>query len=253
MFRQPPVMPSARRQVHTSSNRPGQRAGYSGQVVVAGTTAVGLVSTFTTVTAWGMEQYWIRFYRDAMLVVVWVAVALWALGEVGLQLTQLLRSERTKTREWGSYGGIAVTALVGVALAGLARRMLPGLDFPSRATGWSILIAVLVVLGGGFRLWSIAALGRYFRAVVHIQEGHRVVRSGPYRVLRHPSYTGLLVSLLGVSLLWGNYASSAVFWVLVLLGVLYRIRVEERVLLDGLGDDYAVYMRETNRLIPGVW
>lgn len=194
-----------------------------------------------------------RFYRDAMMVVVWVVVALWALGEVGLQLTQLLRSERTKTREWGSYGGIMITAVLGVGLAMLVRRVLPGLDYPVRDSGWQLATVVLIVVGGGFRLWSIAMLGRYFRAVVHIQEDHHVVRSGPYRVLRHPSYTGLLVALFGVALLFGNWLSAVVFVVLVIAGVLNRIRVEERVLLAGLGDDYAAYMRETNRLIPGVW
>ncbi len=187
------------------------------------------------------------------MVVVWVVVALWALGEVGLQLMQLLRSKRTKTQEFGSYGAIAVTAAAGVVLASLIRRALPALDYPVRDAGWQIAIALLVALGAGFRLWSIAMLGRYFRAVVHIQEDHHVVRSGPYRVLRHPSYTGLLVAVLGVSLLYGNWLSVLVFVALVIAGVLNRIRVEERVLLDGLGEDYAVYMRETNRLIPGVW
>jgi protein-S-isoprenylcysteine O-methyltransferase Ste14 len=188
-----------------------------------------------------------------MTVVLVVVVALWALGEIGLQLTQLLRSERTKTREWGSYGGITLTAVLGVVLAGLIRRTLPALDFPSRTPGWLIAIVLLIAVGGGFRLWSIATLGRYFRAVVHIQENHHVVRSGPYRVLRHPSYTGLLVALLGIALLWGNYGSAVVFWALVVVGVLNRIRVEEKVLLAGLGEDYAGYMRETDRLIPGVW
>ena len=187
------------------------------------------------------------------MVVVWIVVALWAIGEVGLQLLQLLRSERTKRQEWGSYGGIALTAGLAVVVANLLRRVLPALDYPARQPGWAVATVVLVVLGAGFRLWSIATLGRYFRAVVHIQENHHVVRSGPYRVLRHPSYTGLLVALFGVALLFGNYASSVVFELLVIAGVLYRIRVEERVLLDGLGDDYATYMRETNRLIPGVW
>ncbi|QUQ63574.1 methyltransferase family protein [Kutzneria sp. CA-103260] len=188
-----------------------------------------------------------------MMVVVWVVIALWALGEVGLQLTQLLRSGPTKTREWGSYGGIVVTVALAVVLATLIRRTLPALDYPSRSTGWLVAIALLVVLGAGFRLWSIAMLGRYFRAVVHIQEDHHVVRSGPYRVLRHPSYTGLLVAVLGVALLYGNWLSAVVFEVLVIAGVLNRIRIEERVLLDGLGEDYAVYMRETSRLIPGIW
>lgn len=188
-----------------------------------------------------------------MMVVLWIVVALWALGEIGLQLLQLLRSERTKTREWGSYGGIMITAILAVVAAGLLRRVLPGLAFPFHEPGWVLATAVLIALGGGFRLWSIATLGRYFRAVVHIQENHHVVRTGPYRVLRHPSYTGLLVGLLGISLLFGNYASAVVFELLVIVGVLYRIQVEERMLLDGLGADYAAYMRETNRLIPGVW
>ncbi|MBB5895945.1 methyltransferase family protein [Kutzneria kofuensis] len=188
-----------------------------------------------------------------MMAVMWIAVALWALGETGLQLTQRLRSERTKTREWGSYGGILIAALLAVVLGGLLRRALPALDFPSRQPGWLLAIVLLIVLGGGFRLWSIASLGRYFRAVVHIQEDHRVVRTGPYRVLRHPSYTGLLVGMLGIALLFGNYASAVVFELLMIAGVLYRIRVEERMLLGGLGEDYAAYMRETNRLIPGVW
>jgi protein-S-isoprenylcysteine O-methyltransferase Ste14 len=188
-----------------------------------------------------------------MMVVLWIAVALWALGEVGLQLTQLLRSERTKTREWGSYGGIIITVALAVVSAGLLRRVLPALDFPSHEPGWVVAAALLIVLGGGFRMWSIATLGRYFRAVVHIQENHHVVRTGPYRVLRHPSYIGLLVGLLGISLLFGNYASAVVFELLVIVGVLYRIHVEERMLLDGLGQDYAAYMRETRRLIPGVW
>jgi protein-S-isoprenylcysteine O-methyltransferase Ste14 len=188
-----------------------------------------------------------------MMVVLWVVMALWALGEIGLQLLQRLRSERTKTREWGSYGGIMITALLAVAAALLLRRALPALAFPFREPGWVLAATVLIAVGAAFRLWSIATLGRYFRAVVHIQENHHVVRAGPYRILRHPSYTGLLVVLLGISLVFGNYASTVVYELLVIVGVLYRIHVEERMLLDGLGEDYAAYMRETNRLIPGVW
>lgn len=188
-----------------------------------------------------------------MRIALFVAIALWAVGEVALQLIQVLRSERTTTREWGSYGGIVLSAAVGVLVARLVTGLAPALDVPVRSTAWLIAIVLLVVLGAGFRLWSITVLGRYFRAVVHIQEGHRVVRSGPYRALRHPSYTGLLVGLLGVGFLWGNIASTVVFELSLIAGVLYRIRVEERVLLDNLGDTYADYMRQTSRLIPGVW
>ncbi len=187
------------------------------------------------------------------MIALQVVVALWALGEVTLQLTQALRSERTTSREWRSYGGIVVAAAAAVLLALLIRRAVPALDFPSHRTGWLVAITLVIALGAGFRLWAIIALGRYFRAVVHIQEGHRVVRTGPYRVLRHPSYTGLLVATLGVGLLFGNAGSTVVFELLLIAAVVYRIRIEEKMLLDGLGDAYADYMRETSRLIPRVW
>lgn len=188
-----------------------------------------------------------------MRLVLWIAVGAWALGEVVLQLRQVARSDRSTSREWGSYGGIVLSVAVAVLLARLLKGVLPALDVSPSSTGLLIAAVLLVVLGGGFRLWSIVTLGQYFRAVVHIQEGHRVVRSGPYRLLRHPSYTGLLVGLLGVGLLWGNIASTVVFELSLILGVLYRIRVEERMLLDNLGDAYAGYVAHTDRLIPGVW
>src|SRR5581483_10932552 len=103
------------------------------------------------------------------------------------------------------------------------------------------------------RLWAIGTLGRYFKPIVHLQQDHHVVRSGPYKVLRHPAYTGLLLALFGISLTFANIASIAVFNCCIVAAILYRIRVEERTLLDGLGDEYAEYRRHTRRLIPGVW
>ena len=187
------------------------------------------------------------------MVALWVVVGAWGVGEIVLQLVQRLRSDATTSVEWGSYGGIVLTAAAGLLLATPIRRAIPAWDFPARTSGWLIAIVLLVALGAGFRFWAIITLGRYFRAVVHIQEGHRVVRSGPYRVLRHPSYTGLLIATLGVALLLGNIASAVLFEVLVIAGVLYRIRVEEKVLSGALGTDYTDYMRVTKRLIPGVW
>jgi protein-S-isoprenylcysteine O-methyltransferase Ste14 len=79
------------------------------------------------------------------------------------------------------------------------------------------------------------------------------VREGPYRVLRHPSYTGLLLAVLGLSLTSANLAAIVVYNFCVIAAFVYRINVEERVLRDGLGDEYAEYMQHTYRLIPGVW
>lgn len=121
--------------------------------------------------------------------------------------------------------------------------------------GWASVIAGLIVLalGAGLRIWAILTLGRLFKFVVVIQRGHRVIRSGPYRVLRHPSYTGGLAGLLGIGIALGNWLSIAALVLIPLAGILVRIRVEEAKLAHALGHDYINYATGTSRLIPGLW
>lgn len=188
-----------------------------------------------------------------MVLVLQISVALWFLAEVVFQVRQYFQGGRAKTTEWGSLGLIMITAVVAGFLARLVGQALPAMHLSIDRNTVLLIVLPLLWAGVGFRLWAILTLGRYFRGVVHIQEGHKVVRAGPYRVLRHPSYTGLMVAVFGVSLLFMNLASIVVFMVCLSIGMLYRIWIEERVLLDGLGQDYANYMRETKRLIPGVW
>jgi protein-S-isoprenylcysteine O-methyltransferase Ste14 len=179
-------------------------------------------------------------------------VAVWIAAEVWLQTRQYRQGSRARTTEWRSLGVFIVLVAVGELLAGLARGRLPQFAIPHPA----VLLGAGIVLawtGIAFRLWAIRSLGRYFRGVVQIQEGHRVVRSGPYRYLRHPSYTGALVALAGLSLTYDNLVSVLVFLAACLVAVLYRIRVEERVLTDALGAEYTAYAARTHRLIPGLW
>ena len=105
-------------------------------------------------------------------------------------------------------------------------------------------------LGVLVRQYAIAILGRFFSLTVQIAEDHMVVEKGPYRLIRHPSYTGILITFIGLGLAvqsWG-----AVLVLLLFFGISfgYRMRVEERTLLSGLGRDYASYMKRTKRLIP---
>jgi len=122
-------------------------------------------------------------------------------------------------------------------------------------SGWGPVISGTVILlaGAGFRIWAIVSLGRFFTVTVTIQPEHRIVEHGPYRRLRHPSYTGLLVALAGFGLALGNWLSLLALMVLPLVGVLLRIRAEESALLSALGDGYRAYAARTDRLIPGVW
>jgi len=110
--------------------------------------------------------------------------------------------------------------------------------------------AFIVVAGTTLRLWAILTLGRFFRSTVMIQPNHEVIASGPYRLVRHPSYTGVLLSCFGIGIALGSWLSLLVMMPLVFIGLYVRIRVEEDVLSSSLGDSYRQYMRSTRRLIP---
>lgn len=112
----------------------------------------------------------------------------------------------------------------------------------------------IVLYAGGcvLRLWPVFVLGTRFSGVVAIQPGHSLVTGGIYRVIRHPSYLGMIVLMVG----WG-LAFRSVVGVLLALAmvpvVIGRIEAEERLLATQFGEDYEVFRRRTARLIPGVW
>jgi len=119
---------------------------------------------------------------------------------------------------------------------------------------WPVIAGLVVAVAGiALRLWAIYTLGRFFVCIVVIQPEHQLVDRGPYRAVRHPSYTGLLVGVLGLALMLGDWVALATAFALSLAGLLIRIRSEERALLEGLGQQYADYMARTWRLVPGVW
>ena len=111
----------------------------------------------------------------------------------------------------------------------------------------------LMIAGQLLRWWSIATLGGLFTVNVAIRAGHRLIESGPYRFVRHPAYTAILLFHLGTALCLGNVLSLIVLTVPVTAGLLNRMRVEEDVLASGLGQTYREYMNRTKRLIPGLY
>lgn len=120
---------------------------------------------------------------------------------------------------------------------------------------WPILILGLLLMWSGIALrqWSVATLGRLFTVRVRVHPGQVVIDGGPYRWVRHPSYTGLIITLIGVGLALGNWAALPVLLVLPTAGLVLRIRVEERALLEALGEPYRRFAAGRARLIPGVW
>jgi protein-S-isoprenylcysteine O-methyltransferase Ste14 len=111
---------------------------------------------------------------------------------------------------------------------------------------------VLFAAGGALRLWPVVVLGNRFSGLVAIQRGHELVTSGIYRIIRHPSYLGLLVNSLG----WGLAFRSGIGVLLtasLVLPIVGRIRAEERLLASQFGAEYQAYRARTSRLIPGVY
>lgn len=115
------------------------------------------------------------------------------------------------------------------------------------------LACALLASGLALRLWSIRVLARWFTVDVTIQEGHRLVRHGPYRYLRHPSYTGALLAFYGLALGMGNVLSLLAIVVPVTWAFLRRIQVEEAMLTEAFPQEYPDYAAHSWRLLPWVW
>jgi len=116
------------------------------------------------------------------------------------------------------------------------------------------LVGFLLFLGGLILRWySIGYLGRYFTVDVSISAEHKLIDSGPYRYIRHPTYTGALLAFLGLGFCFGNWLSILFMTVPIIAAFLWRIRIEERALTDALGKEYRAYTQRTKRLIPFIY
>ena len=107
--------------------------------------------------------------------------------------------------------------------------------------------------GMALRFRAFHMLGRYFTFTVMTSSDQQIVTAGPYRLLRHPSYAGVILILAGVGLAVGNWLSPAATVLLSFMGFIYRFKVEEAALLDAVGDAYGSYAGDRKWLIPFVW
>ncbi len=143
----------------------------------------------------------------------------------------------------------------GFGAIGIVGAIVAAHDVPAAAIPPGIAWVALVLLwcGVGLRLWSFRTLGRYFTFTVQTSADQPVITDGPYRVVRHPSYAGILLAVIGVGLFIGNWVSFFILMVAFGCGIVFRIRVEERALLQELGEPYRAYAATHKRLVPFVW
>ncbi len=122
---------------------------------------------------------------------------------------------------------------------------------PTTPDALALAGVALMVGGTAFRVWSIRTLDRAFSATVRIKEGQQLITHGPYRWLRHPSYTGAWLVFIGSALLFHSWAGLLImgpgmFWVYT-----RRIATEERTLEEGFGEHYREMKKRTWRMVPG--
>ena len=180
-------------------------------------------------------------------------------GELWLMRSRL-SGDASRKADRGSLRLLMAVIGISVGLAWLAKRAVPQASFDvlfgMGPTALECLYAAgLCLFGAGLllRWYSIAYLGRFFTFDVAVAADHRVVDSGPYRLVRHPAYTGSLLTFLGLGLCGGNLVSLGVLVAPIALAFLRRIAIEEAALTSALGSRYADYAGRTKRLVPFVY
>jgi protein-S-isoprenylcysteine O-methyltransferase Ste14 len=155
--------------------------------------------------------------------------------------------------------GAVEVVLIGVAAAGqglpllwLATWDFTFADYPAYP---SALIAGALLYGWG--LWLLhrtnGDLGKHWSPSLELKEDHRLVTEGVYRRIRHPMYLSLLIFAAGQTLALPNYMAGPASLVTIIVLVAFRLRAEERMLIEEFGDEYEAYRKRTNRFIPGLW
>jgi protein-S-isoprenylcysteine O-methyltransferase Ste14 len=174
------------------------------------------------------------------------------ISELLLTITRRSRSKTGTKQDRSTLGMIwlviAVSVTAGVFVA---------LNFPAAALPYGQMFAIagvmVFVVGLILRWWAIIILGRFFTVDVTIEKDHELVERGPFRVVRHPSYTGVLLAFLGLALSLRNWAALVVILLPIGAAFIRRIKVEEDALSRALGPRYTDYMKRTKRLVPFVY
>jgi len=184
-------------------------------------------------------------------IVFWGLVVLFAVGEHVVRVRSHANRRGAGSERWSLL--VVIAAIGGGLGAGfvLAQRHVATIGsgrWPLFVVGLALMLAGIVL-----RHWAVLTLGRFFTVDVRVQPGQTVVESGPYRWVRHPSYTGLILFFAGLGLALSDWASLAVVVLVPTAGLIVRIRSEEQALMDGLGEPYEAFAARRRRLIPGVW
>jgi protein-S-isoprenylcysteine O-methyltransferase Ste14 len=196
------------------------------------------------------------FETSSAGILLLLAVMAWGLLEfvkfLTVQEAQEWRAGATRSRAPGFWAASAACVIAWETWLYLAPAIVPAAAIRPGTLAFSAGL-VFFLAGLGLRGWSFAALGRYSAYGIVVSPAQPVVATGPYRWLRHPSYTGGLLICSGAGLTSANWAGVAAMTLLPLAVTVWRIHLEEHALLTGLGERYRGYARDRRRLVPLIW
>jgi protein-S-isoprenylcysteine O-methyltransferase len=177
-----------------------------------------------------------------------------AYGVSEIALAARKRSVRAgaESRDAGTLGRIWIVIMLSIGSAVFVATRVSWGRFEPDATIQALALGAFLA-GLGLRWWAILVLGRFFTVDVAIHEGHELVVRGPYRVLRHPSYSGALLAFAGLGLVFGSWLALALLLVPITGAMIGRIHVEERALAQTFGAAWESYCARSWRLVPFVW
>jgi protein-S-isoprenylcysteine O-methyltransferase Ste14 len=191
----------------------------------------------------------VNIYEALLIFLPW----LWGAFEIWLIVRDRIQGKGKTAGDLGTRWINIVSVVVGLTAAG-SLNWISAFFFPGRwkpAVFWTGIGVML--LGLALRAWAVATLGAAFRTTIETDENQRVVTKGPYRLVRHPSYGGLLLICCGYGVAVQNWLSLFIGVALPLAALLHRIRLEEAALAEELGPEYRAYQKRTKKLIPWIW
>lgn len=185
---------------------------------------------------------------DPKIIIIIAVSYLYGFFEVFMNLRQRRKSTGSTSDDKSSLRWLYVLITLGYALS-----FSIGATKIGRLHNWNTFFVLgMAIFGLGFviRIHSILTLRQYFTYSVAKLEDHKIIETGLYKFIRHPGYLGQLIIFIGISTSISNWLSILVMMIPISLGFLYRINVEEKFMLDQLGEDYLNYQARTNKIIP---
>src|SRR5580693_4219687 len=198
-----------------------------------------------------MEPYFLTNHLAGLLLLV--ATQAWGAMELSQRSANMEgRQGATKVGGVGSRLAMLAALIATTIVVNVAPHAVPAATIRPGAVAYAVGLVILLA-GLVLRGWSFKALGKYFTHTVMVSSDQPVIASGPYRVLRHPSYAGIILAAIGVGLASANWADLIGVLLIILTPLLWRIHIEESALKATVGDRYRAYAAQHKRLVPLVW